>query len=93
MFNSRKCDYFLETLCPRVIPGLSSAYVTDVGMTGPVDSVIGSETSAVLDRFLTGMPQRLTVAGGPVLMNSVLVEVDSSSGKAVSIERLDRMET
>ena len=80
------------TVDTRILPK-GTAYVTAVGMTGPVDSVIGSETGAVLARFLTGLPQRLTVAGGPVLMNAVLVEVDSGSGKAVSIERLDRMET
>ena len=70
-----------------------TAYLTDVGMTGPVDSVIGSDSGAVLQRFLTGMPQRLSVAGGPVMMNSVLVEIDTESGKALSIERLDRMES
>ena len=44
----------------------------------------------MLDRFLTGLPHRLTVAGGPVMMNSVLIEVDAETGKASSIERLDR---
>ncbi len=78
------------TVDTRVLPS-GTAYVTDVGMTGPVDSVIGSDSSAVLDRFLTGLPNRLTVAGGPVIMNSVLVEVDTGSGKALSIDRMDRM--
>ena len=78
------------TVDTRVLPS-GTAYVTDVGMTGPVDSVIGSDSSAVLDRFLTGLPNRLTVAGGPVIMNSVLVEVDAESGKALSIDRIDRM--
>ena len=78
------------TVDTRVLPS-GTAYVTDVGMTGPVDSVIGSDSSAVLDRFLTGLPNRLTVASGPVIMNSVLVEVDSESGKALSIDRMDRM--
>ena len=73
----------------RVLPN-GTAYVSDVGMTGPMDSVIGSETEAVLERFLTGMPQRLPVAGGPVVLNSVLLEIDEDSGKALSIERLDR---
>ena len=78
------------TVDGRVLPK-GTAYISDVGMTGPVDSVIGSETGAVLDRFLTGMPHRLAVASGPVKMNSVLIEVDLETGKALSIERLDVM--
>ncbi len=77
------------TVDTRILPK-GTAYVTDVGMTGPVNSVIGSETGAVLDRFLTSMPNRLTVATGPVVMNAVLVEIDQETGKAVSIQRLDR---
>ncbi len=77
------------TVDTRVLP-MGTAYVSDLGMTGPVDSVIGSEADAVLDRFLTGLPHRLTVAGGPVMMNSVVIEVDAETGKASSIKRLDR---
>ena len=69
-----------------------TGYLTDVGMTGPIDSVIGSETSAVLERFLTGMPHRLPVAGGQVVMNSVLIDVDPETGKALSVERIDKAE-
>ena len=68
-----------------------TAYVSDVGMTGPMDSVIGSDANVVIDRFLTGMPQRLPVASGPVLLNSVMIDVDEETGKARGIERLDRM--
>ncbi len=78
------------TVDARVLPN-GTAYISDVGMTGPRDSVIGSETGAVLDRFLTGLPQRLTVADGPVVMNSVLIEIDRVSGKATSIKRVDRV--
>ena len=78
------------TVDARILPK-GTAYLTDVGMTGPVNSVIGSDTNAVLDRFLTGLPQRLSVARGPVMLNSVLIEVDTDSGKALSIQRLDRM--
>ena len=77
------------TVDGRVLPE-GTAYISDVGMTGPLDSVIGSETGVVLERFLTGMPQRLPVANGPVLLNSVLVDIDQATGKALSIERLDR---
>ncbi len=78
------------TVDGRILPK-GTAYISDVGMTGPVDSVIGSDYGAVLDRFLTGLPQRLPVANGPLVMNSVIVEIDRESGQALAIERLDRM--
>ena len=78
------------TIDTRILPK-GTAYVSDVGMTGPVNSVIGSDTGAVLERFLTGLPQRLNVASGPVVMNSVLVDIDETTGKATAIQRLDRM--
>ncbi len=78
------------TVDARILPR-GTAYLTDVGMTGPVNSVIGSDTNAVLERFLTGMPQRLAVARGPVMLNSALVEIDAATGRAVSIQRIDRM--
>jgi metallophosphoesterase (TIGR00282 family) len=78
------------TVDARILPK-GTAYITDVGMTGPVNSVIGSDSAAVIQRFLTGMPQRLPVAEGPVVMNSVMVDVDPQTGKAQAIQRLDRM--
>ncbi len=78
------------TVDKRVLPQ-GTAYITDVGMTGPLDSVIGSEIGPVMERFLTGLPQRLTVANGPVVMNSVLIDVDQETGKALAIERLDKV--
>ena len=78
------------TVDARILPQ-GTAYLTDVGMTGPVDSVIGSDTRAVLERFLTSMPQRLEVAKGPCTLNSVLVEVDEQTGRSVHVERVDRM--
>jgi metallophosphoesterase (TIGR00282 family) len=78
------------TVDSRILPK-GTAYISDVGMTGPMDSVIGSDASIVIDRFLTGMPQRLTVAGGPVVMNSVMIDVDQETGKALTIERVDRI--
>ena len=59
-------------------------------MTGPMDSVIGSDTNSVLQRFLTSMPNTLTVAKGPCVFNSVLVEVDEETGRSISVERVDR---
>ncbi len=69
-----------------------TAFVTDLGMTGPVNSVIGSRVEDVLGRFLTAMPRRLNVADepGPAQFNSVLIEIDEHSGRATSIERVDR---
>ena len=54
----------------RVLPK-GTAFVTGVGITGPVNSVIGSDVGVVVGRFLTGMPKRLAVADGPSIMNSV----------------------
>jgi len=72
----------------RVLPG-GTAYITDVGMTGPHDSVIGMEKQAILQKFLDGMPARFAVAEGDVQMNTVLIDVDESTGRARSIERLN----
>jgi metallophosphoesterase (TIGR00282 family) len=67
-----------------------TAYVTDVGMVGPRDGCIGMDKDIVLQRFLTGVPNRFQVAAGPVTFNSVLVTISSSTGRATSIQRVDR---
>jgi len=67
-----------------------TAYVTDIGMTGPTDSIIGNDTEAVLHHFLTMMPYRLSVGKDKTTLNAVLVGIDESSGKATSIERICR---
>jgi metallophosphoesterase (TIGR00282 family) len=77
------------TVDAKILPN-GTAYLTDVGMTGPTNSVIGSDKDAVLERFLTSMPNRLSVADGPCTLNSVLVDVDEKTGKASLIERIDR---
>lgn len=77
------------TVDAKILPR-GTGFLTDVGMTGPINSVIGSQVDAVLDRFLTGMPQRLNVATGPVTMNSVLLDIDSETGHATAIQRIDR---
>jgi len=66
-----------------------TAYITDVGMTGPHDSVIGMDKHGIIQRFLDAMPARFTVAEGDVQMNTVLLDIDESSGRARSIERLN----
>lgn len=76
----------------QVLPG-GSAYVTDIGMTGPIDSIIGDDTESVLRRFLTSMPYRLTVGHGRTMLNAILVTVDEKSGRALAIERIYREES
>ena len=69
-----------------------TAYVTDLGMTGPVNSIIGSRPDDVLSRFLTAMPKRLNVAeGGPAQFNSVLIQIDEQTGMANDVRRIDRI--
>jgi calcineurin-like phosphoesterase len=81
----------VPTADTRVLPG-GTAFVTDLGMTGPVNSIIGSKVEDVLERFLTAMPRRLNVAeGGPVQFNSVLIEVDDLTGKSINITRVDQV--
>jgi metallophosphoesterase (TIGR00282 family) len=81
----------VPTADARILPR-GTAYVTDAGMVGPSESIIGNDIESVLRRFTTGMPTRLPVAeqGGPVQFNAVLVEIDRSSAKAKRIERVDR---
>jgi hypothetical protein len=67
-----------------------TAYVSDIGMTGPADSIIGDDIDLVLQRFLTMIPSRLAVARGKVTFNAILVGLDDKSGKATSIERICR---
>jgi metallophosphoesterase (TIGR00282 family) len=65
-----------------------TAYITDVGMTGPYDSVIGVKKELVIERFLTGMPARFEAAAGDVRLCAVVVECDDQTGRAKRIERL-----
>jgi calcineurin-like phosphoesterase len=76
------------TIDARVLPR-GTAFVSDVGMVGPLNSVIGDDIDSVIERFLTLMPHRLSVGKGNPIFNSVLVDVDEDSGRASSISRLD----
>ena len=80
----------IPTADQRVLPK-GTAFVSDTGMVGPRDSVLGVRTEIILDRFLTMLPKRFEVADGPVVFNSVLIDVDEASGRARSIERIDRL--
>ena len=77
------------TIDTRLLP-LGTAYVTDIGMVGPLDSVIGADAEKVLQRFLTLIQTRLSVGQGKTMLDAVLVEVDEKSGRATSIERIRR---
>ncbi|OGO44537.1 MAG: metallophosphoesterase [Chloroflexi bacterium RBG_16_58_8] len=77
------------TIDTKILPG-GTAYVTDIGMTGPEDSVIGDDVEAVIRRFLTQIPHHLTVGKGKPALNAILVKVDDASGKATAIERIHR---
>ena len=80
----------VATADARVLPD-GTAYVTDLGMVGPMNSVIGTDPNAVLEKFLSQIPQHFTVAKGPVVFNSVLIDIDEASGKSSSIQRVDRV--
>jgi calcineurin-like phosphoesterase len=77
------------TIDAQILPG-GTAYVTDIGMTGPTDSIIGDDADAIIRRFLTQMPHHLSVGKGKPVLNAIMVEVDESSGKATRIERIQR---
>jgi metallophosphoesterase (TIGR00282 family) len=77
------------TVDARVFPK-GTAHITDIGMTGPLESIIGDDIQTVLNRFLTAMPHRLSPGTGRVILNSVLLNIDDKSGQALSIERVDR---
>lgn len=79
----------VPTADARVLPG-GTALVCDAGMVGPRDSILGMRTDIIVERFRTGMPVRFQVAEGPVVFNSVLVDIDEQTGRARSIERVDR---
>jgi len=72
-----------ETILPQ-----GAAYITDLGMTGPYDSVIGIDKQSVIEKFLSQMPARFEVAKGDVRLNGVLIEADPSTGRATSIRRI-----
>lgn len=81
----------VSTADHRVLPG-GTAYITDIGMVGPRNSIIGMEPKGVIERFITGLPIRYEVASGPSIFNSVLVKIDLNTGLANDIKRIDFVE-
>lgn len=76
----------VQTADERILPG-GTAYVTDIGMTGPRDGVIGMDREVILEHFRSGLPTRFTVAGGVAQLNGVVIDVDGD-GRAQAIERI-----
>jgi metallophosphoesterase (TIGR00282 family) len=77
----------VQTADEQILPN-GTAYITDIGMTGPLDSVIGIKKELAIEKFLTGMPRRFEVAAGPAVLCAVVVDIDSILGKATRIERV-----
>ena len=77
----------VQTADDQILPG-GTAYLTDVGMTGPHDSIIGVDKAAALGRFLTALPARFETATGNPRLNAVVLTADERTGKATAIERL-----
>jgi metallophosphoesterase (TIGR00282 family) len=77
----------VATADERVLPK-GTAYVSDIGMTGPLNSVIGFEPSTVLPRFINALPTRFEVGSGPVLFNAIQIDIDPATGRATAIERI-----
>ena len=78
----------VQTADDRVLPK-GTAYISDVGMTGPHDSVIGVDRAAIVHRFLSAMPQRFETATENPRLNAVVVKADEATGRAISIARLN----
>jgi hypothetical protein len=79
----------VATADARILPK-GTAYMSDIGMTGPSQSVIGVKIQPVLDRFITGMPRRFETAAGPGQLNGVSIKCDPETGKALAITPIRR---
>jgi len=77
----------VQTADDEVLPG-GTAYISDVGMTGPFDSVIGIKKDTIIEKFLTQVPNRFDVAKGDIRLQGVLMDIDAQSGRANAIERI-----
>ncbi len=77
----------IQTADERILPG-GTAYISDIGMTGPRNSVLGMKKEAIIERFLTQMPIRFEVAGGETIFNAVSLNLEIQSGKCTKIKRI-----
>jgi len=79
----------VPTADARVLPG-GTAYVSDVGLSGPRDSVIGLDPASAIAGFVTALPSRFQVAAGPAVFRALYVEIDSDTGRALAVERIEQ---
>ncbi|HAJ94904.1 MAG TPA: TIGR00282 family metallophosphoesterase [Actinobacteria bacterium] len=79
----------IQTADERILPGGITAYITDAGMVGPRDSVIGVKKENIIEKFITCMPQKFTVSKNDVWINGVVIDIDEKSGKARDIKRIN----
>ena len=79
----------IQTADEKILPR-GTAYITDAGMTGPYDSVIGQIKERILDRFLTGLPNKFEVSPTPATLCGVIMDIDTSTGRAKSIVRIQK---
>lgn len=77
----------VQTADEKILPG-GTAYITDVGMTGPADSVIGIDKEQIIERFLLQMPKKFETAKGGGIFSAVVIEINDDTGKATAIQRL-----
>ncbi len=80
----------IGTIDAQLLPK-GTAYVTDIGMVGPIESIIGDDISGVLDRFLTQINRGLSVGSGDVEFNAILLDIDEKNGKTLDIQRIKRI--
>jgi hypothetical protein len=77
----------VQTADEKILPN-GTAFITDVGMTGPANSCIGIDVNQIIQRFLTAMPAKFETAQGDAVLSAVVIEIDNNSGKATAIQRL-----
>ncbi len=77
----------VQTADEKILPN-GTAYISDVGMTGPMHSVIGIDKNQIIGKFLTGMPRKFDIADGKSMLNAVVVDIDEKNGKATGIQRI-----
>lgn len=78
----------IPTADSRIIDGFT-AYITDVGMTGSFDSILGRQKNQIIERFITNMPVRFDLASGGLCIQGVVLDIEESRGQAISIERVE----
>lgn len=80
----------VQTADERILP-FGTGYITDVGMTGPHEGVIGVDREIVIEKFITHMPIKFEVAKGSIQFNAVIADIDEKNGKTLKLERISRI--